>query len=558
VNSDLKPPGPLAPGGLRVTALGGISEIGRNMTVFEHLGRLLIVDCGVLFPGHDEPAVDLILPDMRHIDERLDDVEALVLTHAHEDHIGAIPYLLRLRHDIPVVGSKFTLALVEEKCREHRIKPVLAEVSEGRRTTHGVFDCEYFAVNHSIPDALAVAIYTGAGTVLHTGDIKFDQLPLDARPTDLPGMSRLGDIGVDLLLVDSTNAELPGVGPSESEIGPTLHRLIRSADGRVIVACFASNVARVQQIIDASVALGRKVAFVGRSMVRNMGIARELGFLHVDDDDVLEIGAAETMPPERVVLITTGTQGELMSALARMSRGEHRSITLTSGDLVVLSSSLIPGNEEAVYQVIDALAKIGARIVTNNQLRVHVSGHAYAGELLFLYNGVRPRNVMPVHGTWRHLRANAELAARTGVPEDRIMLAENGVSVDLVAGRASIAGAVPVGKMFVDGLILGDVGDTTLGERLILSSGFVAVTIVLRRGTGRPAAPPHLYSRGFSEDPKALEPAVRMVEEELENLAAERVTDPTRIAQAVRRTVGKWVGETYRRQPMIIPTVIEI
>ncbi|HME80078.1 MAG TPA: ribonuclease J, partial [Mycobacterium sp.] len=411
MNSDLKPPGPLAPGGLRVTALGGISEIGRNMTVFEHLGRLLIVDCGVLFPGHDEPAVDLILPDMRHIDERLDDVEALVLTHAHEDHIGAIPYLLRLRHDIPVVGSKFTLALVEEKCREHRIKPVLAEVSEGRRTTHGVFDCEYFAVNHSIPDALAVAIYTGAGTVLHTGDIKFDQLPLDARPTDLPGMSRLGDIGVDLLLVDSTNAELPGVGPSESEIGPTLHRLIRSADGRVIVACFASNVARVQQIIDASVALGRKVAFVGRSMVRNMGIARELGFLHVDDDDVLEIGAAETMPPERVVLITTGTQGELMSALARMSRGEHRSITLTSGDLVVLSSSLIPGNEEAVYQVIDALAKIGARIVTNNQLRVHVSGHAYAGELLFLYNGVRPRNVMPVHGTWRHLRANAELAA---------------------------------------------------------------------------------------------------------------------------------------------------
>ncbi|MBV8348015.1 MAG: ribonuclease J, partial [Mycolicibacterium sp.] len=351
MNYDLQPPGPLATGGLRVTALGGIGEIGRNMTVFEHLGRLLIIDCGVLFPGHDEPAVDLILPDLRHVEDRLDDVEALVLTHAHEDHIGAIPFLLRLRANIPVVGSKSTLALVEEKCREHRIKPVLVEVSEGRRTSHGVFECEYFAVNHSIPDALAVAIYTGAGTVLHTGDIKFDQLPLDARPTDLPGMSRLGDLGVDLLLVDSTNAEQPGVGPSESEIGPTLHRLIRSADGRVIVACFASNVARVQQIIDASVALGRKVAFVGRSMVRNMGIARELGFLHVDDDDVLEISAAEMMAPQRVVLITTGTQGELMSALARMSRGEHRSVTLSSGDLVVLSSSLIPGNEEAVYQM---------------------------------------------------------------------------------------------------------------------------------------------------------------------------------------------------------------
>jgi ribonuclease J len=541
-----------------VTALGGISEIGRNMTVFEHLGRLLIVDCGVLFPGNDEPAVDLILPDMRHIEDRLEDVEALVLTHAHEDHIGAIPYLLKLRADIPVVGSKFTLALVAEKCREHRIKPVFVEAEEGRRTSHGAFECEYLAVNHSIPDALAVAIYTGAGTVLHTGDIKFDQLPLDARPTDLPGMSRLGDAGVDLLLVDSTNAELPGVGPSESEIGPTMHRLIRSAEGRVVIACFASNVARVQQIIDASVALGRKVAFVGRSMVRNMGIARELGFLHVDDDDVLDIAAAEMMPPERVVLITTGTQGEVMSALARMSRGEHRSITLTSGDLIVLSSSLIPGNEEAVYEVIDALAKIGARVITNNQLRVHVSGHAYAGELLFLYNGVRPRNVMPVHGTWRHLRANAELAAKTGVPEDRIMLAENGVSVDLVAGRASISGAVPVGKMFVDGLVLGDVGDTTLGERLILSSGFIAVTVVLRRGTGRPAAPPHLHSRGFSNDPKALEPAVRKVETELENLAAERVIDPTRIAQAVRRAVGKWVGETYRRQPMIVPTVVEI
>jgi len=558
VNSDLEPPGPLATGGLRVTALGGVGEIGRNMTVFEHLGRLLIVDCGVLFPGHDEPAVDLILPDLRHVEDRLDDVEALVLTHAHEDHIGAIPYLLKLRPDIPVFGSKFTLALVAEKCREHRIKPVFAEVAGGQRSTHGVFECEYFTVNHSIPDAVALAIRTGAGTVLHTGDIKFDQLPLDGRPTDLPGMSRLGDLGVDLLLVDSTNAELPGVGPSESEIGPTLHRLIRSADGRVIIACFASNVARVQQIIDASVALGRKVAFVGRSMVRNMGIARDLDVLRVSDDDVLEIGAAEAMPPQRVVLITTGTQGEVMSALARMSRGEHRSVTLTSGDLIVLSSSLIPGNEEAVYQVVDALAKIGARVVTNNQLRVHVSGHAYAGELLFLYNGVRPGHVMPVHGTWRHLRANAELAAKTGVPQDRILLAENGVSVDLVGGRAAIAGAVPVGKMFVDGLILGDVGDITLGERLILSSGFIAVTVVLRRGTARAATPPHLYSRGFSEDPKALEPAVGKVEAELDALAEEKVTDPTRIAQAVRRAIGKWVGETYRRQPMIVPTVLEI
>lgn len=558
MNGELAPPGPLKAGGLRVTALGGINEIGRNMTVFEHLGRLLIIDCGVMFPTHDEPGVDLILPDLRHLEERLGAVEALVLTHAHEDHIGAIPFLLKLRADIPVVGSKFTLALVAAKCREHRIKPVFVPVTEGQRSAHGVFECEFFAVNHSIPDALAIAVHTSAGTVLHTGDIKLDQSPPDGRPTDLPGMSRLGDAGVDLLLCDSTNAGIPGVGPSESEVGPTLHRLIRGAEGRVIVACFASNVDRVQQIIDAAVALGRRVSFVGRSMVRNMAIARELGFLRVSANDLVDIANAETMPADRVVLVTTGTQGEPMAALSRMSRGEHRSITLTAGDLIILSSSLIPGNEEAVYGVIDELAKIGARVVTNAEARVHVSGHAYAGELLFLYNGVRPRNVMPVHGTWRMLRANAALAARTGVPEESILLAENGVSVDLVAGTASIAGAVTVGKMFVDGLITGDVGDITLGERLILSEGFVAITVVVRRGTGLAAAPPHLYSRGFSEDPKALEPAVRKVVAELDVLAGDGVTDPVRIAQAVRRIVGKWVGEAYRRQPMIVPTIIEV
>jgi len=558
VTTPLIPPGPLAPGGLRVTALGGIGEIGRNMTVFEHLGRLLIIDCGVLFPNHDEPGVDLILPDIRHVENRLDEIEAVVITHAHEDHIGAIPHLLKLRRDIPIVGSRFTLALIAEKCREHRIKPVFVEVAEGQRTTHGVFECQYFAVNHSIPGCLAIALHTGAGTVLATGDIKLDQMPLDGRPTDLPGMSRLGDAGVDLFLCDSTNSEHPGVSPSESEIGPTLHRLIRGADGRVIVACFASNVDRVQQIIDAAVALGRSVSFVGRSMVRNMGIARELGFLRVEDSDVIDIGAAEMLPADRVVLITTGTQGEPMAALSRMSRGEHRSITLTAGDLVILSSSLIPGNEEAVYGVIDALAKIGSRVVTNAQARVHVTGHAYAGELMFLYNGVRPRNVMPVHGTWRHLRANSKLAVLSGVPEENVMLAENGVSVDLVNGVTSIAGAVPVGKMFVDGLITGDVGESVVGERLVLSSGFIAITVVVRRGTGKLVAAPHLSSRGFSEDPKALEPAALKVAEALETLAAEQVTDTTRIAQAARRAVGKWVGEVYRRQPMIVPTVLEI
>lgn len=555
---DLRAPGPLADGALRVTALGGISEIGRNMTVFELRGRLLIIDCGVLFPGHNEPGVDLILPDIRHIEQRLEDVEALVLTHAHEDHIGAIPFLLKLRPDIPVVGSAFTLALVEAKCREHRITPRFIRVTEGERSTHGPFECEYFAVNHSIPDALAIAVHTEAGTILHTGDIKLDPLPPDRRPTDLPGLSGLGDRGVDLFLVDSTNSEVPGVGPSESEIAPTLNRLIETARGRVIVACFASNVARVQQIIDASVAHGRRVALVGRSMVRNMGIARELGFLEVDDCDLINVEAANELAPQRVVLITTGTQGEPMAALSRMARGDHRQITLTPDDLVILSSSLVPGNEEAVYGIIDSLAKVGTRVVTNTHARVHVSGHAYAGELLYLYNAVRPRNVMPVHGTWRHLRANAGLAAKTGVDEDRIVLAENGVSVDLHNERARISGRVPVGKMFVHGLVDGDVSDATVGERLVLGNGgFVAVTVVVR-SSGRPVGRPQLFSRGFSDDAKALDPVTELVIAELNSLAEQSVNDTGRIAQSVRRVVGKWVGETYRRQPMIVPTVLTV
>jgi len=330
------------------------------MAVFEHLGRLLIIDCGVLFPTHDEPGVDLILPDLRHIEHRLDDVEALVLTHAHEDHIGAIPFLLKLRADIPVVGSKFTLALVAAKCREHRINPVLVEVSEGTRSTHGVFECQYFAVNHSIPDALAIAVHTGAGTVLHTGDIKLDQTPLDGRPTDLPGMSRLGDAGVDLFLCDSTNSEIPGVGPSESEVGPTLHRLIRGADGqRVIVACFAPT----------SIGCNRSSTPRWHWAEKCPSSAARWCVTWVSPRNSASCTSRTAMSsisrwprrcPPTGGADQTGTQGEPMAALSRMSRGEHRSITITSDDLIILSSSLIPGNEEAVYGVIDDLAKIGA------------------------------------------------------------------------------------------------------------------------------------------------------------------------------------------------------
>ncbi|MDQ2883811.1 MAG: ribonuclease J [Actinomycetota bacterium] len=552
-------PPPLPDGGLRVVALGGIGEIGRNMTVFEHAERLLVVDCGVLFPEDDAPGVDLILPDFRAIEHRLDDVEALVLTHGHEDHIGAVPFLLKLRPDLPVVGSEFTLALVREKCREHRQKPQLVQVAEGGRHRCGPFDCEFFAVNHSIPDALAVAIRTPAGLVLHTGDVKLDQLPLDGRLTDLAGFSRLGDEGVDLLLIDSTNAEVPGFVTPERDIGPVLDSVIGKATQRVIVACFASHVHRVQQVLDVAATHGRKVALVGRSMVRNMGVAADLGLLRVPPGLLVDLEEAMEMPERRVLFVSTGSQGEPLSALSRMARGEHRQIRIHPGDTVVLASSLIPGNETSVFRVVNGLTRLGAVVVHQGTAKVHVSGHAPAGELLFLYNAIRPSNVMPVHGEWRHLRANAALAVRTGVPEERVVIAEDGVVVDLVDGRAEITGRVEVGQVYVDGLSVGDVGDSTLSDRLILGEGgFIAITVVIVTATGRAVAPPTISGRGFSDDPKALDGVVPLVEMELARTEAEGITDPHRIAQAVRRVVGKWVADTYRRRPMIVPTVLPV
>lgn len=542
-----------------MVALGGIGEVGRNMTVFEFAGRLLIVDCGVLFPEDDAPGVDLILPDFAPIEDRLDDIDALVLTHGHEDHIGAVPFLLRMRPDVPIIGSRFTLALVAAKCREHRLEPTLIEVAEGQRSKHGEFDLEFFAVNHSIPDALAVAIRTPAGVVLHTGDIKLDQLPLDNRLTDLAGFSRLGDEGVDLLLVDSTNAEVPGFVPPERDIGPVLDGVIGKARQRVIVACFASHVHRVQQVLDVAKNHGRKVCFVGRSMVRNMGIAADLGLLEVPEGLLVELDEALAMPEDMVVFVSTGSQGEPLSALSRMARGEHKQIRIRAGDTVVLASSLIPGNETAVFGVVNGLIRLGAEVVHQANAKVHVSGHASAGELLYLYNAVRPSNVMPVHGEWRHLRANAELARLTGVPADRVVIAEDGVVVDLVDGIASIAGRFEVGHVYVDGLSVGDVGESTLSDRLILGEGgFISINVAVDVSTGRAVSSPTISGRGFSDDPKALDDVVQLVEMELARTEAEGITDTHRIAQAVRRVVGRWVAETYRRRPMIVPNVLPV
>src|SRR4051794_3484365 len=556
---ELSAPGPLAAGGLRVTALGGLGEVGRNMTVFEYEGRLLIVDCGVLFPEENHPGVDLILPDFSSIRDRLDQVEALVLTHGHEDHIGATPYLLREREDIPLVGSQLTLALVDSKLREHRLKNTVKEiVSEGDRISFGPFDLEFVAVNHSIPDALAVAIRTGAGLALHTGDFKMDQLPLDGRITDLRAFARLGEEGVDLFLTDSTNAEVPGFTTSEKDIAPVLDRVFAASEKRIIVACFASHVHRVQQVVDAAAKHGRKIAYVGRSMVRNMGIARDLGYLDIPPGLLVDPKATADMPPEQVVLISTGSQGEPLSALSRIAQRNHNFVHIEEGDTVVLASSLIPGNENAVYRVINGLSRWGANVVHKGNALVHVSGHASAGELLYAYNIVRPRNVLPVHGEIRHMRANAALARATGVPHDRVVIAEDGVVVDLVDGVARVAGKVECGYVFVDGSSVGDITESSLKDRRILGEeGFISVIVVIDSVTGKVSSGPEIHARGFVEDDSTFEEIKQPIIDALDAVTREGVNDTYQLQQTIRRVVGRWVANRHRRRPMIIPVVLE-
>jgi ribonuclease J len=554
---ELGPPPPLAKGALRVTPLGGLGEIGRNMSVLEHAGKLLIIDCGVLFPEDHQPGVDLILPDFTTIADRLGDVVAVVLTHGHEDHIGAVPYLLRLREDLPLIGSQLTLALVEAKLREHRITPLTLAVKEGQVENFGPFECEFVAVNHSIPDALAVAVRTKAGTVLHTGDFKMDQLPLDGRITDLRAFARLGEAGVDLFMVDSTNAEVPGFTTSEREIAPVLDRVFAAAEHRIIVASFASHVHRVQQVLDTAHKHGRRVALVGRSMVRNMGVAKELGYLSVPDGVLVDIKAVDDLPDTKVVLMCTGSQGEPMAALSRMANRDHR-VRVARGDTVVLASSLIPGNENAVYRVINGLTRLGAKVVHSGNARVHVSGHASAGELLYCYNIVKPRNVMPVHGEVRHLVANAELAVKTGVPAERVLIAEDGVVIDLIDGVAKIAGMVECGYVYVDGASVGEITEVDLKDRRILGEeGFISIVVVVDSGTGKIVAGPDIHARGFAEDDAVFDKVRPRIVDALAASAADGVGDVHQLQQIIRRVVGRWVNESYRRRPMILPLVVE-
>lgn len=550
-------PPALEPGTLRVYPLGGLGEVGRNMTVFEYEGKLLVVDCGVLFPEEHQPGVDLILPDFEPIRHRLNDIVGVVLTHGHEDHIGAVPYLLKLKGDIPLIGSGLTLALIEAKLKEHRIRPYTLTVAEGQREQVGPFDLEFIAVNHSIPDALAVAVRTPAGLVLATGDFKMDQLPLDGRITDLRAFARLGEEGVDLFLVDSTNADVPGFTPTERGIGPVLDQVISKSPRRVIVASFSSHVHRVQQVVDAAAANGRRVAFLGRSMVRNMTIAENLGYLNVPDGVLIDYKKAKDLPDDRIVYMSTGSQGEPMAVLSRMANLEH-AIEPGPGDTVILASSQIPGNENAIYRVIDGLTKLGANVVHKGNAKVHVSGHAAAGELLYCYNILKPRNVLPVHGEYRHLMANAKLAQDTGVPVDRTILGENGTVVDLKNGVAEVVGQLDIGFVYVDGSTVGEITDADLKDRRILGEeGFISVIVVVDGKTGRVVSGPDIHARGVAEDDSVFEGVKPKIAAALAEAVQSGTRDNHALSQVVRRTIGRWVNQSLRRRPMIVPVVIE-
>jgi len=551
-------PPELESGTLRITPLGGLGEVGRNMTVYEIDGKLLVVDCGVLFPEETQPGVDLILPDISKIDDRLSDIVAIVLTHGHEDHIGGVPYLLKRREGIPLIGSKLTLAFVTAKLREHRIKPVTHEVAEGDRLVRGPFDLEFVAVNHSIPDALAVAIRTDAGMVIGTGDFKMDQLPLDGRITDLRAFARLGEEGVDLFMTDSTNADVPGFTPLEKDIGPVLERVIASSTGKVVVASFSSHVHRVQQVLDAAQANGRRVVLLGRSMVRNMKIAADLGYLEVPEGVLVDLKKSGDIPDHRIVYMSTGSQGEPMAVLSRMANREHQ-VEIGHGDTVILASSLIPGNENSVYRVINGLMKLGANVVHKGNAKVHVSGHAAAGELLYCYNIVRPKNVMPIHGEYRHLVANAGLAIETGVPQNRTIIGENGTVVDLRDGVARKVGQLEINFIYVDGSSVGKVTDDDLRDRRVLAEeGFISVITVVETSLGQIVSGPEIHAKGVAEADHVFDKIKPQIADALEQAMSDGVTDQHQLQQVVRRTIGRWVGTKLRRKAMIVPVVIVV
>lgn len=545
---------------VQVSFFGGLGEIGANMASVEVDGRIAIIDVGLTFPDAEHHGIDLILPDWSALRERAADIHCVVITHGHEDHMGALPFFLREFPGTPVYSSDLTLGFVQAKLEEHPdITADLRRVGAGDRFTTGPFDIELIAVTHSIPDGFAVAFHTPQGTILHSGDFRLDQTPIDGKPTDLPHLAELGDAGVALLLADSTNADIPGHNASERVVGKTLRDVIAAATGRVVVTTFASHVHRVQQVIDAALAEERLLCFVGRSMQRNMPIARDLGYLVYDDSSVVEISEVDRLGKDRVVIVCTGSQGEPFAALSLMAAGQHRQVKIGPGDTVVMASSVIPGNEHAIFRAINGLFRQGAEVVHKGVADVHVSGHAAAAELQYYHNIVRPRAFVPVHGEYRHLVAHARLAAETGLPSEAIFVCEDGDTVRLLDGKVQRGKPFRSGRVFVDGLGIGDVGNAVLRDREQLSSEGVCVAVIRVDQHGRLVGEPQVVQQGIIYEPEQanlLDIAAKGLADEL------RDSDPAGETSVVRRTVVQTLARFWReqtgRRPVILPVIVEL
>jgi ribonuclease J len=545
---------------LRIIPLGGLGEVGKNMTVYELGEERILVDAGLAFPRDEHLGVDLVLPDFSYLYDN--PVRAVVLTHGHEDHVGALPYVLREVEVGEVVATRLTLGLIKSKLDEHGLgaSTELREAEpEGGPLQLGGFTLEFVRMAHSIPDSTAIVVETPAGRVLHTGDWKLDHTPVDGLKTDVGRLAELGSLGVDLLLGDSTNAERPGMTGSERLVGEAFRQLIPLRTGRIVVASFASNIHRVQQAAEVAIAHGRKVAVVGRSMRKNMNIARNLGYVELPEDAIVSPKEAMELPPNEVLILCTGSQGEPMSALTRIAYGDHPNVTVERGDTVIISAKPVPGNELRVHDSINRLAKAGAEVLHQEIAAVHVSGHACSEELRTLLSLVRPRHVMPIHGEYRMLAAHAQLARDAGVPDDRILIAENGSVVELRDGQARIVDRIEAGVTFVDGLGVGDVEDVALRDRRRLAEdGVLIVVTTVAVSDGGEIAPPELISRGFAEDEELLEELRREAESVVAELGADGITEIKLLQEHVHDAIGQVVYDRTRRRPMILPVVIEV
>ena len=547
---------------LRIIPLGGLDAIGKNMTVFECKGDLIVDDAGLMFPDDEHPGIDLVLPDYTYILDNADKLRGIVITHGHEDHTGSLPYLLKdLDMDVPIYGTKLTLGLIEGKLAEHKIKNAkLIEVKSGETIALGCFNVSFFAVNHSIPDSVGVYIQSPAGTVMHTGDFKLDQTPIDGVRTDFAGITKYGALGVDLLLSDSTNARIHTFTPSEAEVGKELNNIIRNAKGRVLVAAFSSHIHRMQQICDAAVANGRKVVVTGRSMIQNTDIARRLGYLHINDTDIIDAYDMKSMPADQIVVMCTGSQGEPLSALARIASGGHKTISMEPGDTVIISATPVPGNEKAVTKVVNMLAKMGADVYDKQRALVHVSGHAGAEELKIMLSMAQPRAFVPVHGEASHLRAHAELAAATGVPEENIFILENGDTLELTTKGIAKGEPVQAGVVYVDGLSVGDTSQAVLDDRSSLSAqGFAAISAAFSRKKSAVMGDVQLEMRGITGGDDAW--LIHECENVLAGALQRGITkeyDDTALKKVMRDSLLSFLWDRIQQRPMVVVHLLEV